>query len=383
MLPIACLMASRSYVGRLFSMVYDATLRVAPQPSCRGKGGLDKPQMQEIPQLTAFDDIRALFQLMPEPSQAAIEAVEQRQRELTKPTESLGRLEELVAWLAGWQGKDMPTLDRPLVAVFAGNHGVVAQGVSAYPAEVTRQMVANFSAGGAAINQICAIFGLGLKVYELALDMPTRDITQGPAMDEREAAGTFAFGMEAIADAPDLLIPGDMGIGNTTIAAAIYHALYRGEPEDWVGRGAGVDDCGFARKVAAVERAVALHAGHHPLELLRRLGGREIAAIAGAILAARLQRIPVILDGYVVCAAAAILHACDPHALGHCVAGHVSAEGAHAQVLRRLGKAPLLDLGMRLGEASGGALAAGILKAALACHTGMSTFAQAGVADKA
>ncbi|MEA2857066.1 MAG: nicotinate-nucleotide--dimethylbenzimidazole phosphoribosyltransferase, partial [Methylobacteriaceae bacterium] len=280
---------------------------------------------------------------------------------------------------------DMPTLDRPLVAVFAGNHGIVAQGVSAYPSEVTRQMVANFSAGGAAINQICATFGLGLKVYELALDMPTRDITQEPAMEEREAAGTFAFGMEAIADGPDLLIPGDMGIGNTSIAAAIYHALYGGRAADWVGRGAGLDDAGWTRKAAAVERAVALHEAHSgdPLEILRRLGGREIAAIAGAILAARLQRIPVILDGYVVCAAAAILHACDAHALDHCIAGHVSAEGAHREVLRRLGKEPLLDLGMRLGEASGGALAAGLLKAALACHSGMSTFGEAGVANKA
>ena len=334
---------------------------------------------------TAFDDIRALFRLMPEPSQPAIAAVEQRQRQLTKPAGSLGRLEDLVAWLAEWQGRDMPTIDRPLVAVFAGNHGVVAQGVSAYPADVTRQMVANFSAGGAAINQICSTFGLGLKVYELALDMPTQDITQDAAMDEREVAGTFAFGMEAIADGPDLLIPGDMGIGNTTIAAAIYYALYGGNAEEWAGRGAGIDDAGFARKVSAMERAVALHAGHlgDPLEILRRLGGREVAAIAGAILAARLQRIPVILDGYVVCAAAAVLQACDSSALDHCVAGHVSAEGAHREVLRRLGKAPLLDLRMRLGEASGGALAAGLLKAALACHTGMATFAEAGVAKKA
>jgi nicotinate-nucleotide--dimethylbenzimidazole phosphoribosyltransferase len=175
-----------------------------------------------------------------------------------------------------------------------------------------------------------------------------------------------------------------MGIGNTTIAAAIYHALYGGDAEDWVGRGAGIDDDGWRRKVAAVAAAVAFHRTHldDPLEVLRRLGGREVAAIAGAILAARLQRIPVILDGYVVCAAAAILQACDPHALDHCLAGHVSAEGAHREVLRRLGKEPLLDLGMRLGEGSGAALAAGLLKAALACHSGMSTFAEAGVTDK-
>lgn len=338
-----------------------------------------------MPTPTAFDDIRALFQLMPEASAPAIAAVERRQRVLTKPAGSLGRLEELVAWLAGWQAKDMPTIDRPLVAVFAGNHGIVAQGVSAYPPEVTRQMVANFSAGGAAINQICATFGLGLKVYELALEMPTRDFTRSAAMEEREAAATFAFGMEAIADGPDLLIPGDMGIGNTTSAAAVYYALYGGSAEDWVGRGAGIDNAGLERKLAAVEGAIALHERHldDPLAILRRLGGREIAAIAGAILAARLQRIPVILDGYVVCAAAAVLHACDAHALDHCIAGHVSAEAAHREVLRRLDKAPLLDLAMRLGEGSGGALAAGILKAALACHSGMSTFAEAGVSDKA
>ena len=175
-----------------------------------------------------------------------------------------------------------------------------------------------------------------------------------------------------------------MGIGNTTIAAAIYHALYGGRPEDWVGRGTGVDDEGLKRKAKAVGAAIALHREHlgDPLEVLRRLGGREIAAIAGAILAARIQRVPVLLDGYVVCAAAAILHALDPSALDHCQAAHVSAEGAHARVLERLGKQPILDLGMRLGEGSGAALAAGVLRAALACHVGMATFAEAGVAGK-
>ena len=176
-----------------------------------------------------------------------------------------------------------------------------------------------------------------------------------------------------------------MGIGNTTIAAAIYRALYGGTAGDWVGRGTGLDDAGLARKTEVVEAAVALHRDHlaDPLEVLRRLGGREIAAMVGAILAARIERIPVILDGYVVCAAAAVLHALDPAALDHCVAGHRSAEGAHGEVLRRLGKVPLLDLGLRLGEGTGAALAAGIVRSALACHTRMATFAEAGVADKA
>ena len=203
-------------------------------------------------------------------------------------------------------------------------------------------------------------------------------------MDEKTCAATFAYGMEAVAGGADVLCIGEMGIGNTTIAAAIYHALYGGEPGDFVGRGTGVDDAGLIRKTAAVAAAAALHRAHlhDPLEVLRRLGGREIAAMAGAIVAARMERVPVILDGYVACAAAAILHKLDARALEHCLAGHCSAEGAHAEVLRRLGLKPLLELGMRLGEGTGAALAAAVVKAAVAAHNGMATFAQAGVAGK-
>ena len=329
-----------------------------------------------------FDDIRALLPLMPEASERAEAAVRARQAELTKPPGSLGRLDEFVAFLAAWQDKAMPTIDRPQVAVFAGNHGVVAKDVSAYPPSVTRAMLENFAAGGAAVNQICATYGIGLKVFELALDLPTADITEHPAMDEAACAGTIAFGMEAVAGDVDVLALGEMGIGNTTVAAAIFCALFGGPAEDWVGRGTGVDDPGLARKAAVVEAALATHAGHlrDPLEVLRRLGGREIAALVGAILAARLQRVPVILDGFVVTAAAAILQALDPTAIDHCLAGHVSAEKAHRAALQRLGKQPILDLGMRLGEGSGAALALGLLKAALACTRDMATFAQAGIA---
>ena len=331
-----------------------------------------------------FDDIRGLIAAMPGPDEAAVAAVTAREGQLTKPAGALGRLETIVEWLAAWQGAARPHVDQPLVAVFAGNHGVVAQGVSPFPQSVTKAMVANFAAGGAAINQICKTFDLSLKVFELALEVPTADITQGAALDEKGCAATMAFGMEALASGADLLCLGEMGIGNTTVAAAIYHGLWGGKAQDWVGRGTGVDDEGLKRKGDAVARAVALHRDHlnDPLEVLRRLGGREIAAIAGAILAARIQRTPVLLDGFVVCAAAAVLHALDPHALDHCMAAHVSAEGAHAEVLRRLGKKPILDLGMRLGEGSGAALAAGVVKAALACHLGMATFAEASVAGK-
>ena len=331
-----------------------------------------------------FDDIRALMAHLPPLDEEAAAAIRARDAELTKPPGSLGRLEEIAVWLGAVQAKTVPTASRPLVAVFAGNHGVVARGVSPYPASVTAGMVANFAAGGAAVNQICGHLGLGLKVFELALEIPTADITVAPALDEAACAATIAFGMEAI-HGTDLLALGEMGIGNTTVAAAIYAALYGGEARHWVGRGTGVDEAGYARKVGAVEDALALNRDHlgDPLEVLRRLGGREVAALVGAILAARIERVPVILDGYVVCAAAAVLHAMDPAALDHCIAGHRSAEGAHADVLQRLGKVPMLDLGMRLGEGSGAALAAGIVRSALACHTGMATFTQAGVEDRA
>jgi len=331
-----------------------------------------------------FDDIRDLLRRLPEPDEAAAAAVRARDGRLTKPPGSLGRLEMIAEWLALWQGRDRPRVDRPVVAVFAGNHGVVEQGVAAYPAAVTAQMVANFQTGGAAINQICKSFGLGLKVFELALEKPTADITRDAALSEADCAATMAYGMEAIAESADLLCIGEMGIGNTTIAAAMCHALYGGRPEDWVGPGTGVDAEGLKRKASAVARAVELHRAHlgDPLEVLRRLGGREQAAMAGAILAARHNRVPVLLDGYVATAAAAILHAANPGALDHCLAAHCSAEPAHRALLARIGKEPLLDLGMRLGEASGAALAAGLVKAAADLHGGMATFESAGVSDK-
>jgi nicotinate-nucleotide--dimethylbenzimidazole phosphoribosyltransferase len=330
-----------------------------------------------------FDDIRSLMQEMPGPDRDAVAKCRTREAKLTKPPGALGRLEQITEWMAAWQGHYPPRADRTVVAVFAGNHGVVAQGVAAYPAAVTAQMVANFRADGAAVNQICKSFDLGLKVFELALEHPTRDITEDAALDEAACAATMAYGMEAI-EACDLLCIGEMGIGNTTIAAAIAHGLYGGAPEDWVGPGTGVDAAGLARKADAVRRAVALHRDHlgDPLEVLRRLGGRELAAMAGAILAARLNRVPVLLDGYVATAAAAVLHAMDPASLDHCLAGHRSAEPAHRRLLERIGKEPVLDLGMRLGEGSGAALAAAMVKAAIALHTGMATFEGAGVSDR-
>jgi nicotinate-nucleotide--dimethylbenzimidazole phosphoribosyltransferase len=329
-----------------------------------------------------FRSIRASLGALPAASVESIAAVRARQACLTKPAGSLGRLEEIVEFLAGWQAKVMPTLARPHLLVCAGSHGVAARGVSAYPVSVTRAMVENFSAGGAAINQICATFGIELEVLPFGLDAPTADITEAPAMDETTAAAAFSRGMQAIPDGIDLLCLGEMGIGNTTVAAAIYGGLYGGSAADWVGRGTGIDAAGMARKVAAVEAALRRHGAGRadPLALMASLGGTEIAAMSGAILGARMRRVPVLLDGYVVCAAAAILHGVAPGALDHCLAAHVSAEGAHREVLRRLGKAPLLDLGLRLGEGSGAAVAVGLVKAAVACHIGMATFDEAAVA---
>jgi nicotinate-nucleotide--dimethylbenzimidazole phosphoribosyltransferase len=330
-----------------------------------------------------FDDFRKLIDNLPGPNVQAVDMARERDSQLTKPPGALGRLEEIAFWLAAWTGR-RPAVTRPLVAIFAGNHGVTAKGVSPFPPSVTAQMVENFAAGGAAINQICVAYDLGLKIFDLALEHPTADFTEGAALDEQACAATMAFGMESIAGGTDLLCIGEMGIGNTTVAAAMYLALYGGKAEDWVGPGTGAQGEVLQNKIDAVEAAVALHKDHlkDPLELLRRLGGREIAAMAGAILAARMEGIPVIIDGFVATAAAAVLHAANPKALDHCLIGHVSAEPAHMKVIEKLGKTPLLALGMRLGEGPGAALAAGIVKAAALCHSGMATFEQAGVSDK-
>lgn len=330
-----------------------------------------------------FDDFRALLRDLPGPDGAALVAARERDATLTKPAGALGRLEEIAFWLAAWTGR-APAVNRPLVAIFAGNHGVTKHGITPFPSSVTAQMVENFAAGGAAINQICVTHDLGLKVFDLALDYPTGDITEEAALSERDCAATMAFGMEAVAGGTDLLCIGEMGIGNTTIAAAINLALYGGTAAEWVGPGTGSEGELLTRKIAAVEKAIAFHQSHlnDPLELMRRLGGREIAAMAGAILAARMQKIPVIIDGYVATAAAAILKAANPSALDHCLIGHVSAEPGHIRAIEKLGKTPLLALGMRLGEGTGAALAAGIVKAAAACHSGMATFVQAGVSNR-
>ena len=334
--------------------------------------------------IATLDDLRALTEHLPEPSRDAAAEAEALQARLTKPPGSLGRLEDLAVWHAGWRGDARARVTAPLVAVFAGNHGVAARRVSAFPVEVTAQMVANFEAGGAAINQICRSVGARLSVHPIALDRPTADLASGPAMTEAETVEALRVGMAAFDPRADLFVVGEMGIGNTTAAAALCLALFGGRAQDWIGRGTGVDDEGLRAKARAVELGIAANpaAADDPLLALAALGGREIAAMAGAVLAARLARVPVVLDGFIATAAAAVLEAVRPGALAHCAAGHRSAEAAHGAVLDRLGLDPILSLGMKLGEGTGAALAIAVVRAAAECQAGMATYDSAGVSDR-
>lgn len=337
--------------------------------------------MNEVSDLLS---VRQLCRDLPEGDTAAAQAARARQAELTKPLGSLGRLEELAAFLARWQGEALPRLDNVSVLIFAGAHGIAARGVSAFPPELNAQMVDNFKSGGAAINQLAKAAGAEMRVIPLDIDRPTADFTVAPAMSESEFLAAIQAGMDAVPEDADLISLGEMGIGNTTVAATLAAALFGGRGADWVGRGTGVDDEGLSRKAAVVDAALARHGTtlKDPLLALQYVGGRELAAMFGATVAARRRQIPVLLDGFVVTAAAAVLARLAEGGLDHVVAGHVSAEAQHRRLLGLVGLAPLLDLGMRLGEGSGACVAINVLRAALACHNGMATFAEAGLSGE-
>ena len=333
---------------------------------------------------TDLDAVRALLRRLPACDAAAAAACRARDAELTKPAGALGRLEELAVWLAAWQGRHPPRLQRVLILVFVGWHEIARQGVSAYPAEVTDQMVANFAAGGAAINQLARLAAAELRVIPVGQGRPAHDFTRGPAMSAAGCARAIAIGLEAVPDGIDLLAIGEMGIANTTPAAAMAAALAGETGQRWAGPGTGLDAEGVGRKAAVIEAGLARHRGAmgDPLEILRHVGGREHAAMLGAILGARLKRVPAILDGFTATVPAALLQAIESGAIDHCQIGHCSAEPGHRRLLERIGRRPLLDLGMRLGEASGAALAIGVVRAAEACHNGMATFAGAQVSNR-
>ncbi|MGA0617526.1 nicotinate-nucleotide--dimethylbenzimidazole phosphoribosyltransferase [Paracoccus sp. KR1-242] len=312
--------------------------------------------------------------------ESAAAAARARQAELTKPPGSLGRLEELAIFMAGWQGRERPRIDRAQALVFAGNHGVTAQGVNPYPVEVTAQMVQNFRKGGAAINQLCRVAGADLQVIPLDLDRPTADFTQGMAMDVAELVGAIQTGKDAVDPDADVILLGEMGIGNSTVAAALAAATFGGTATDWVGPGTGADGDTFRRKIEAVDAGLKRHKGAATAaSILGSFGGREQAAICGAVIRARELGIPVILDGFICSAAAGVLLVNDREALDHCLIGHESAEPGHRRLVAVMKKKPVVMLDMCLGEGSGAAVALMILRAALECHDGMATFAEAGI----
>ncbi|WP_199260555.1 nicotinate-nucleotide--dimethylbenzimidazole phosphoribosyltransferase [Paracoccus binzhouensis] len=317
---------------------------------------------------------------MKEFDENAAAAARDRQDQLTKPPGSLGRLEELAVFMAGWQGRERPVIERAQVLVFAGNHGVTAQGVNPFPVEVTAQMVENFRNGGAAINQLCRLAGAGLQVIALDLDRPTGDFTRGMAMEVDELVAAIQTGKNAVDPQADVILLGEMGIGNSTVAAALAAATFGGSAADWVGPGTGADDEVLARKIAAVETGLKRHKGAATAaSILGSYGGREQAAICGAVIRARELGIPVILDGFICSAAAGVLLVNDKNALDHCLIGHESAEPGHRRLIAVMQKKPVVTLDMRLGEGSGAAVALMILRAALECHNGMATFAEAGI----
>jgi nicotinate-nucleotide--dimethylbenzimidazole phosphoribosyltransferase len=324
--------------------------------------------------VSAFADVAGT---LPCPDADAAATAQQRAAHVLRPTGALARLDDLAVWLAGWQRTARPRVERPAALIFVADHGVAAAAdVSAYPTSITASMLAAFRAGVSSINVMARHVGATVLAVDVGVGRPTADLRIEAAMDDGRFAHAVTAGRDAVAalDA-DLLVVGEMGIGNTTAAAAVCTSLLGGEPASWVGRGTGVDEAGLARKIAAVrdgcERIAAVT---DPERVLREVGGAELAAIAGAVLEARLRSLPVVLDGYVTAAAVLPLARLAPDALAHCVAGHCSAEPGHRRVLEALGLRPLLDLDLRLGEGSGAMAAVPLL--ALACRlvTDVPTF---------
>lgn len=346
--------------------------------------------------------LQDLIAAVPPFDPSAAERACERQAVLIKPPGSLGRLEELAVQVAGVTGDAVPRGDRRWLAVFAADHGVAQEGVSAYPATVTAQIVAALARGDAAAAVLARSVGARLLVVDVGIASPvapgpgvrscrvrpgTASILHGPAMTREEAFAAVAVGADAIAEVVgegiDLLALGEVGIGNTTAASAVAAAMLDLPPAAVVGRGTGIDDAALVRKVDVVRNALRVNAVDRadPVGVLAGVGGLEIAAMAGAMLRAGGQRVPVVLDGFVVGAAALVAVALCPNLRPFLIAGHQSSEPGHAKVLAALGLSPLLDYGMRLGEGSGAAVALGVVGAALDLHRGMATFAEAGVDD--
>jgi nicotinate-nucleotide--dimethylbenzimidazole phosphoribosyltransferase len=301
---------------------------------------------------------------------------------LTKPPGSLGRLEDLIVQLGLIQQTDSPHINSKAVIVFCADHGVVEEGVSPYPSEVTRQMVANFRTGGAAINVLCRHAGIEPVIVDMGVGHPTRNFTRQPAMTRAESEQALSAGFAQAAHA-EILGAGEMGIGNTTSAAALFSAFSGLDPIETAGRGTGLDDAGLMRKVEVIRRALALHHPADPIDTLAALGGFEIAALTGLILGAASRRRLVMLDGFITGAGALVARAIDPASLDYAVFSHCSAEQGHKKLLDFLNARPLLNLEMRLGEGTGAALGIGLLESAINLYHEMATFESAGVSTSA
>jgi len=318
---------------------------------------------------------------LPGPDRSAADAVRRRASSVLRPGGALARLDEVAIWLAGWQRRSDPRVEHPAVAIFVADHGVAGQAVSAYPAAVTKAMLAALEDGVATAPALARALGAAVSVVDVGVGRPTGDLAIEPALDPVRFDEAWEAGRDAVAalDA-DLLVLGEMGIANTTAAAAVCAALLGGDAAAWVGRGTGIDDDGLARKGAVVAAACRRIAGvDDPLEVLREVGGAELVALASATVEARRRSIPVLLDGYVVTAAVLPLELARPGALDHVLAGHRSGEPGHRRVLERLGKEPLLDLGLRLGEASGALAALALVRLAAAAVTDVATFEERGI----
>ncbi len=327
------------------------------------------------------DEVGRLLTTAPAADEPARAAVRARASQVLRPRGALARLDELAVWLAGWQRTARPQVIAPAAVIFVADHGVAAEQVSAYPAEVTGAMLGALRSGVATVNVMTRALGVRLSVVDVGVGRPSANLRHEPALSAARFRACVEAGRRAVAGlAADLLVLGELGIANTTAAAAVCTALFGGPAEVWTGRGTGVDEAGLARKLAVVEAARRRIGGlSEPLEILRQVGGPELVAIAGAAVEARLRSLPVLLDGFVVGAAVAPLELAWPGALDHCVAGHCSGEPGHRRLLDKLGKAPLLDLGLRLGEGSGALAAVPLVRLAAACVTEVATFAEWGL----
>ena len=327
------------------------------------------------------DVLTAVLASLPEPDVGAAAAVRERAGQVLRPAGALARLDDVAAWLASWQRTTTPSVDRPAVVVFAADHGVVAEGVSAYPSAVTAEMLRALRSGAATATVMAGVLGARIDVVDVGVGQPSGNLRVEPALTEARFEACVDAGRRAVAGVDaDIVVFGEMGIGNTTPAAAVSAALFGGPAEEWTGRGTGIDDSTWETKVAVVDDARRrLPDDCEPLEILREVGGPELVAIAGAVLEARRRSIPVILDGFVATAAVAPLEGARPGALDHCLAGHCSGEPGHRLLLDKLGKPPLLDLGLRLGEGSGALAALPLVRLAAASVTDVATFQEWGL----